>query len=128
MSPSARLGEGQTVTLTGRRIMASYVGPPIGAAPTGQWTAYQCAHAVVRDPSPAGVARNCVAAPATVMVPASGDVTVDMVVHRTIQPPQGPVVDCTRSDAGCRVVLQRLEQDGTASLHQAPIGFRRLLG
>ena len=51
-----------------------------------------------------------------------------MAVHRTIQPPQGPVVDCTRSDRACRVVLERLEQDGTASLHQAPIGFRRLLG
>ena len=90
VSPSARLGEGQTVTLTGRRIMASYSGPPIEAAPTGQWTAYQCAHAVVRDTSLAGVARNCVAAPATVTVPASGDVTVDMAVHRTIQPPAGP--------------------------------------
>jgi len=128
VSPSARLGEGQTVTLTGRRIMASYFGPQIEADPTGQWTAYQCAHAVVRDTSLAGVARNCVAAPATVTVPASGDVTVDMAVHRTIQPPEGPAVDCTRSERACRVVLHRLEQDGTRSLHQAPIGFQPLFG
>jgi hypothetical protein len=124
-APSARLSDAQTVTVTGRRIQPSYFGPTVEVEPTGQWAAYQCAHAVMQDPSPAGVARNCVEAPAAVTVPASGDVTVDIVVHTTIQPPQGPAVDCTPSDRACRVVLHRQEQDGTTTLHQAPISFRR---
>jgi hypothetical protein len=124
VSPSERLRDGQTVTLTGRRIMATYPGPVLDGVPSGQWIAYQCAGAVVRDPSLAGVAANCVAAPATVTVPPSGDVTVTMAVQRTIQPPQGAAVDCATSDRACRVVLHRLEQDGTASIHDAPIRFR----
>ncbi len=123
-TPSARLRDGQTVTVTGRRLMASYAGPVVDGVASGQWTAYQCAPGIAHDPSPANVARSCVADPAAVTVPASGDVTLDMVVHRTIQPPQGPAVDCARSHRACRVVLHRLEQDGTTSLHAAPIRFR----
>jgi hypothetical protein len=47
-----------------------------------------------------------------------------MAVHRTIEPPQGPAVDCATSHRACRVVLHRLEQDGTTSIHAAPIRFR----
>lgn len=115
----------QTVTVTGRQIQPSYVGPTVEAEPTGQWAAYQCAHGVMQDPSPAGAARNCVEAPVPVTVPASGDVTVHVVVHPAIQPPQGPAVDCVRPASACRLVLQRQEQDGTPSLLQTPITFRR---
>ncbi|HEY7072053.1 MAG TPA: neocarzinostatin apoprotein domain-containing protein [Acidimicrobiales bacterium] len=125
VTPSQRLTDGQAVTLTGRRIMTSYAGPVVDGVPSGRWTAYECAHAVDRDPSPAGVARNCVAVPGTVTVPASGDVTVSMTVQATIQPPQGPAVDCTRSSNACRAVLHRVEQDGTISLHEAPLHFAR---
>ena len=58
-------------------------------------------------------------------VPASGEVTFDMAVSASIQPPEGPAVDCTGSDGACRVVLHRVEQDGTTSLTHAPITFRR---
>jgi hypothetical protein len=125
VSPSRGLADGQTVTLTGRRLMATYPGPTIDGVATGQWIAYQCAGAVRDDPSLAGVARNCVTAPVPVTVPRSGDVTLDLVVRRTIQPPQGPAVDCTRRDSACRVALHRLEQDGTTTLRSAPIRFRR---
>ena len=125
VSPSQRLTDGQAVTVTGRRIMTSYAGPVVSGVTSGQWTAYQCAHAVDRDPSPAGVARSCVPVPGAVTVPASGDVTLAMTVQATIRPPQGPAVDCTRSSNACRAVLFRVEQDGTTSLHRAPIRFGR---
>lgn len=109
--------------MTGNQMMASYPGPAIGGVPSGQWTAYQCAGAVVDDPSLAGVARNCVADSAAVRVPQAGDVTLDMAAHRTIQPPQGPAVDCAQPGRACRVVLHRLEQDGTTTLRSAQIQF-----
>jgi hypothetical protein len=124
-SPANRLDDAQTVTLTGRRLMASYDGPPVFGLPTGAWTAYQCAHAVTRDPSPTAVGQYCeVAGAVPVTVPASGEATASLTVHRVITPPGGPAVDCTRAERACRLLLFRLEQDGTSSLHEAPLSFR----
>lgn len=123
-SPSSGLGDGDTVTLTGSDLMASYDGSPFWIFPsTGGWGIGQCGAAVLDDPTILGVFTHCtVAPPGTVDVPGS-TATVEVPVASSFTSILGEPVDCASGPDVCVVVMARTEQDGSVSVHAAPVAF-----
>jgi hypothetical protein len=126
-SPRDGLVDGQPVTLTGTDLMSSYDGPPFWFFPaTGGWGLAQCAHQVVDDPSIAGFFRWCgplpTGSPGPIAVPGS-DLTTTVHPRARIDRILGGTTDCTTAPDACVVTLARVEQDGSPTLHFAPISF-----
>jgi hypothetical protein len=123
-SPSSGLADGDTVTLTGSDLMASYEGPPFWIFPsTGGWGIAQCGAAVVDDPTILGVFTHCaLASPATVHVPGS-TASVEVPVASSITSILGQEIDCASAPEACVVIVARIEQDGSVSVHDAPVTF-----
>lgn len=123
-SPATDLVDGQTVTVSGTDLMATYPGPTTVFGPTGTWSLLQCDRAVLDDPSLYGVFVHCAAPPpgGPVEVPAS-TLTHELEVTATITRILGGTTDCTTTPRACVVALARLEQDSSTSLHTASLTF-----
>jgi hypothetical protein len=120
-SPAAGLSDGDTVTLTGTDLMASYDGPAFWFFPsTGGWAVGQCGAPAIDDPTIVGFFTHCtVASPGMVDVPGS-TASVDVAVASTFTSILGEEVDCTTGPGACTLALGRIEQDGSVSVHFAP--------
>jgi hypothetical protein len=122
-APATGLTDGQQVTVTGSGLMDSYAGPPVWFLTSGGWGLAQCGRAIVDDVSILGVFTHCVGAGAGPAEVTGGEVEAAVTVRSTITPLTGTPVDCAAAPDACVVVLARVEQDGTTSVHAAPIAF-----
>ncbi|MBN2621722.1 MAG: hypothetical protein JXA83_00080 [Acidimicrobiales bacterium] len=121
-SPSTGLADGDTVTLTGTDLMASYEGPALWIFPTtGAWGIGQCAATAVDDPSVLGMFSHCAVAPPGVASVPGSTLSVDVTVAARFTSVLGDEVDCTTGPDACSLVLMRIEQDGSISVHAAPV-------
>ncbi|HEV7757561.1 MAG TPA: neocarzinostatin apoprotein domain-containing protein [Acidimicrobiales bacterium] len=122
VAPAAELVDGQAVTVSGHRLMASYDAPPLWFLAPGRWGLAQCEAEVVADPSLHGVFERCQAPTPdrAVAVPGS-DLSTTFTVHDHITTPTGRTTDC-RQDP-CVLVLGRVEQDGDLSFHHTALQF-----
>ncbi len=104
------------------RSLASYDGPMLWIVHTGTWAVGQCDAALTADPTMAGVFRLCIVPPGggAVDVPVS-TVSAEVEAQAGFTPPVGGPVDCTTGPGACVVALVRVEQDGSFSLHTAPL-------
>jgi hypothetical protein len=125
VSPSQGLVDGQSITVTGTKLMASYDGPPVWIFPTGLWGVVQCGFDVFSPDGPTlvSVFEHCQSPPSGGLVNVPGSdlvmsIQVRSQVHSIIG---GNVADCTQGT--CVILLGRLEQDGTVSTHTAFINF-----
>jgi hypothetical protein len=125
-SPSSGLADGDMVTLTGSDLMASYEGPPFWIFPsTGGWGIAQCGAGILDDQTILGVFTHCaLASPATVHVPGS-TASVEVPVASSITSILGQQVDCASAPESCALVVARIEQDGSVSVHGAPVTIDR---
>jgi hypothetical protein len=123
-SPSSGLADGDTVTLSGSDLMASYDGPPFWVFPsTGGWGIGQCGAGVVDDPTIVGVFTHCTVAPPGTVDVAGSTATVEVPVASAFTSILGHEVDCASGPEVCVVVMARIEQDGSVSVHAAPVTF-----
>jgi len=120
-APATGLADAQQVTVTGSGLMDTYAGPPVWFLTSGTWGVGQCGRGVLDDPTIRGVFAHCAGGgPAEVT---GGEVDTTITVRSTITPPTGPPVNCNAAPDACLVVLARVEQDSTTSLHATPIAF-----
>jgi hypothetical protein len=124
-TPATGLSDGQQVTVTGNDLMSTYDGPSFLFLHAGIWALAECGPGVLDDPSIVGVLVNCGFPPGSGGVDVPGSTfTRNVQVAATVQPLFGDPVNCrTAGSGGCVLLLGRLEQDGTTSLHTTPIAF-----
>lgn len=120
--PSVDLADGETVSLSGTGLMSSYDGRRVWIVETGEWTVDQCDAAVADDPTLLGVFTHCGTDVRPVDVPGSS-LALDVTVRAELPRILGGVTDCTASEGACALVLSRMEQDGSVSLHTVPLSF-----
>jgi Neocarzinostatin family len=120
--PSVDLADGETVSLSGTGLMSSYDGRRVWIVETGEWTVDQCDAAVSDDPTLLGVFTHCGTDVRAVDVPGSS-LALDVTVRAELPRILGGVTDCTASEGACALVLSRMEQDGSVSLHTVPLSF-----
>ena len=124
-TPASGLADGDTVTLTGTDLMSTYAGPAFWIFPsTGGWGIGQCDAAVLADPTILGFFTHCASAPPGVADVAGSTVDVDVTVESGFTAILGDQVDCTASADACVLTLARVEQDGSVSMHAAPVRVR----
>lgn len=120
-TPTAGLGDGDTVIVTGTDLMPSYAGRPIGPFPTGGWMLTQCDADVADAPTLWAAFDGCAVPPSSRAVDVPGstlDASIDVRVSITTF--LGRSVGCTEP-SGCVVGLFRFEQDGSATFLSVPI-------
>jgi len=123
-APDTGLRDNQRVTVTGTELMPSYDGPVV-TVPSGRWVIAQCDAAVGDQPALADVLRRCGPVDGAGVVTVTGpDVTVTVGVHAVVHPVVGGATNCRTSPDACVLALTRQEQDGTVTIHTAPIAFR----
>lgn len=123
-SPATGLVDDQPVTVTGTDLMSSYDGPTFLFIHIGAWGLGQCGRAVLDDLTLLGIFENCGVPPGggAVTVPGS-TFTATVQVQDTIEPGLGDPVDCRAAADACVLMVGRLEQDGTTSIHTVPVAF-----
>jgi hypothetical protein len=122
-APSTGLADGQTVTVTGSGIMASYDGPLFWIVPTGRWTLAECDAGLLDQRTLLGVFTHCGAAvDGPVEVPGS-TLSLPVAVAASVERILGGTTDCRAPAGACVVALMRLEFDGSLSLHTTPLSF-----
>jgi hypothetical protein len=123
-SPGTGLGDGDTVTLTGTDLMASYAGPSFWFFPsTGGWGVGQCGTGMLDEPTILGFFTHCAVVPPGAVDVRGSTATVDVPVAASFTSILGHQVDCTTAPDACVLALARIEQDGSVSIHAAPFSF-----
>jgi hypothetical protein len=123
-APAEGLHDGQTVTVTGSKLMTSYPGRNFWIFSTGTWAIGECEASVAGDPTIPGIFTHCTLPPpgGPVTVPTANSST-PFDVTTTLHPVTGTTVDCTTGPGACVVGLFRIEQDLSITLHTTPITF-----
>ena len=122
--PSEGLADGQEVAVSGRDLMTTYGGPPLGPFPTGGWAITQCDRAVLDQPSLLGVFLHCAILPPTRPITvATSTLDTTVAVQAAITKILGGTTDCTTAPGACVLGLVRFEQDASLSTHVVPLTF-----
>jgi hypothetical protein len=123
-TPDSGLSDGDTVTLSGAGVMASYAGPTLWIFPTGRWSLGQCAATVADDVTIGGVFSTCAPLPGAEPLHVPGSTfEAEVTVRAEVDPVLGGPVDCTTAPGACVLALARIESDGTVTVHTTPVTF-----
>jgi hypothetical protein len=110
-SPAENLVDGETVTVAGTGLMATYDGPPIWIFQAGSWGVLQCDGVVAEDLTVLGLFSHCAIPPSGTTVSVAGsELSTQVVVRSSIDKILGGTTDCEAVADACVLVLSRLEE------------------
>jgi hypothetical protein len=125
VTPASGLVDGQDVELSGEGLSPTYEGEPLGPFPTGGWSTAQCSAELGTAPTLYDAFALCAGNGALTSVTISGSTlpATALPVDASIDHLLGGTTDCTAASGACILGLFRFEEDGSFTVHTAPLTF-----